>query len=167
MDYEALYKELQFDFDEKNKEHTERYVHLMKNHIQLEKENEELKKDNKQFEEKQETWWDVFEKLRTFGMTRKDEISELKKENEKLKKEHDLCWNKMWKLKEQLDAADGYCEQWGYKWDEEEEVYVNEDDDLTDTEDESEDESEDKKFRIVKTVDPEKPWMMTLKREPL
>ncbi len=87
----------------------------------LKKENEKLKKDNKQFEEKQQTWWDVFEKLRTFGMTRKDEMSQLKKENEK--------------MKQQLETANEYCEQWGYKWDEKEEVYVNEDDGLSDSED--------------------------------
>lgn len=45
-----------------------------------------------------------------------------------LKKQHTLCWDKMWKLKEQLDIANEHCEQWGYKWDEKEEVYVNEDD---------------------------------------
>mgnify|MGYP003656151812 CR=1 FL=1 len=39
------------------------------------------------------------------------------------------------KLKQQLETANQYCEQWGYKWDEKEEVYVNEDDGLSDSED--------------------------------
>ena len=50
MDYKALYEQsqkelfgLQFHFNKKNKEHKERYVHLMNNKIRLEKENEELK----------------------------------------------------------------------------------------------------------------------------
>tara|TARA_R100000951_G_scaffold89709_1_gene77831 strand:+ start:30 stop:410 length:381 start_codon:yes stop_codon:yes gene_type:complete len=52
MDYKKLYEQsqeelfgLRFDFDEKNKEHTERYVNLMNYKIQLEKEKEKLKEE--------------------------------------------------------------------------------------------------------------------------
>jgi len=63
-------------------------------------------------------------------------MEQLIKENEKLKKEHDLCWNKMWKLKEQLDCANECCGWFGYKWDSKWRVYWNEDDGLSDSEDE-------------------------------
>ena len=66
----------------------------------------------------------------------KKQNEELKKQNKKLEIQHTYGWNLMWKLKEQLDIANEYCEQWGYKWDEKEEVYVNEDDGLSDSEDE-------------------------------
>ncbi len=44
--------------------------------------------------------------------------------------------NQLKKVKQQLDIANQYCEHWGYKWDEKEEVYVMEDDGLSDSEDE-------------------------------
>ena len=61
LHYKELYKKkfkqsqkelfgLQFDFDQKNKEHTERYVNLMNTKIRLEKENEKLKKEKEQLE---------------------------------------------------------------------------------------------------------------------
>ena len=66
-----------------------------------------LKKMKSDEDEQQETAWKCMEKLRILSNARKDEIK---------------------KLKEQLETANQYCEQWGYKWNEEEEVYVNEDD---------------------------------------
>lgn len=45
---------------------------------------------------------------------------QLEQENEELKKENE-------KLKEQLETANEYCASWGYHWDAQEEVYVNED----------------------------------------
>ena len=55
---EKLKKEyfgLQFDFDEKLKEHRERYVKHMNDTIRLEKENEELKKENEKLKEQLDT----------------------------------------------------------------------------------------------------------------
>ena len=42
--------------------------------------------------------------------------------------QHNLLKKENEKLKQQLEIANEYCEQWGYHWDEEEEVYRNEED---------------------------------------
>ncbi len=74
-----------------------------------------------------------------------------------LKKQPPVAVGRGGKLKSQLDIANKNCGQGGYKWDEKEELYVNEDDGLTD--------SEDEEVVLTEKVDPEKPWIMTITRE--